>query len=245
MRHCEDWLVERGVPKCQVMIRESNLDARRFYQRIGYEPNTCRLMQRWLQESGAPKVVPDGRPDGQLQCTITFLEMTERPVLPTIHPPQDAKVALLRAEKPTLAFYRFLYGRVGEEWLWWERRIVPDEELAADIQDDKVEVYVLYSAGVPAGFTEIDRREEGIVDLAYFGLMPEFIGRGLGPYFLNAAIDIAWSSEPERVTVNTNTLDHPRALPLYQRLGFVPVRRETREFDDPRLNGIIPVDNSG
>ena len=245
VRACEDWLAARGVPKCQVMIRESNLEAKRFYQRIGYEPNSCHLMQHWLEDRGAPRAVPDGRPDGKLDCVVTFLEMTERPVLPAIHPPRDLRVALLRAERPTLAFYRFLYDRVGGDWLWWERRALGDEALAEILHDEQVEIYVLYVAGVPAGYAEIDRREPAVVDLAYFGLMPEFVGLGLGAYFLAAAIDLAWSSDPARVTVNTNTLDHPKALPLYQRLGFVPIRREERRIDDPRLSGLIPAGNSG
>ena len=239
VRHCEAWLDARGVAKCQVMIREENLVAKRFYQRIGYEPNRCHLMQRWLRERGAPKVVPDARDDGRLSCTITYLEMTERPKLPPVHLTHDTTIALLRAQQPTVAFYRFLYDRVGEPWLWWERRAMDDEELGAIIGDERVEIYVLYANGTPAGFAELDCRALPVVDLAYFGLMPEFIGRGLGGHLLAAAIENAWRHEPEKLTVNTNTLDHPKALPLYQRLGFRPVKQEMREIDDPRLTGLI------
>src|SRR5690606_6200363 len=133
-----------------------------------------------------------------------------------------------RAVKPTLKFYRFLYDAVGEEWTWWERRIIPDETLQAYIQDDRVEVYVLYVEGQPAGFFELDGREPGLIDLGMFGLMPEFVGQRLGTWFLGAAIETAWERKPRKVTVNTCTLDHPRALPLYQKLGFRPVRRETK-----------------
>jgi predicted N-acetyltransferase YhbS len=59
-------------------------------------------------------------------------------------------------------------------------------------------------------------------ELAYFGIMPEFIGMGLGPYLLGQALDMLWHKEPARVLVNTCTLDHPKALPLYQRFGFRP-----------------------
>ena len=106
--------------------------------------------------------------------------------------------------------------------------------LAAILTDPAVEVYVLYVEGTPAGYAEIDRRDPKAVDLAYFGLLPEFTGKGLGPYLLSAALDIAWSSDPERVTVNTCTLDHPKALPLYQRFGFQPIRQEGRSIRDPR-----------
>jgi GNAT superfamily N-acetyltransferase len=176
-----------------------------------------------------------------LACTITYLQMAAKPARPAAHPPHNLHVALLRARQPTVAFYRFLYSNVGADWLWYERRAMDDDELAAIIQDDEVEVYVLYVEGVPAGYAELDRRTKPEIELAYFGLMPEFIGRGLGDYLLSTAIDIAWSYEPSRLWVNTNTLDHPRALPLYQRHGFVPYGQEQRIVPDPRLTGLIPA----
>ncbi len=107
------------------------------------------------------------------------------------------------------------------------RRYMPDEELAAIIEDRDVELMVLYVKGVPAGFAELDFR--GLpdeADLAYFGLMPEFIGRKLGGWFLHWAVSELWSRGPESITVNTCTKDHPSALPMYQRIGFVPYSRE-------------------
>ncbi|MEM9031109.1 MAG: GNAT family N-acetyltransferase, partial [Pseudomonadota bacterium] len=80
-------------------------------------------------------------------------------------------------------------------------------------------------------------------DLAYFGLVPSAVGRGLGTYLLRTAILTAWSRDGlEKLTVNTCTLDHPRALQHYQRNGFTPVRREdhTRTLDRPRDLSRIP-----
>ena len=102
-------------------------------------------------------------------------------------------------------------------------------------------IYVVYVVGVPAGFAEIDRRSKPEVELTYIGLMPEFIGRGLGNYLLSTAIDIAWNSEPSRLCIHTNTLDHPNALPLYQRHGFAPYGQEQKIVPDPRLTGLIPT----
>ncbi|WP_284223807.1 GNAT family N-acetyltransferase, partial [Brevundimonas denitrificans] len=88
------------------------------------------------------------------------------------------------------------------------------------------EIYVLYIRGIHAGYAELDfRKFPSVVDLAYFGIMPEFIGMKLGPYLLNWAIEQAWRRNPDLVTVNTCTLDHPKALPLYQRFGFTPYRQ--------------------
>lgn len=179
----------------------------------------------------------------KVSCTITFLEMLAPPSLPVTSPSTKPSLALLKIEEPTVSFYRYLYNSVGEEWLWFERRMMSDERLAAIVQDPQVEVWVLYRGGQPAGFFELDLRDlaaKQVVDLAYFGLLPAFIGHKLGPYLLDCALKRAWSQEPERVTVNTNSLDHPRALPLYQRFGFQPIRREERLFDDPRMTGVIP-----
>ena len=118
--------------------------------------------------------------------------------------------------------------------------VMDDKTLRAVIHDQRVEIYVLYVEGVPAGFAELDRRAEPDIELAYFGLVPEFIGRGLSGYLLSAALDIAWSHEPKRVWLNTNTLDHPRALALYQRLGFKPYKQERKTIPDPRVSGLIP-----
>ncbi len=184
----------------------------------------------------------------KVTCTITYLEMLEPPGLAVPSPLAGPSLALLKVEEPTLSFYRFLYNTVGEEWLWFERRLMNDRRLAAIVQDPEVEVWVLYRGGQPAGYFELDFRElagKQVVDLAYFGLLPSFIGCKLGPYLLDSALQRAWAREPKRVTVNTNSLDHPRALPLYQRFGFRPIRREERQFDDPRASGILPAANQG
>lgn len=238
MHAAEEWVLAQDCPKMHAIVRRSNARVKGFYEAIGYRESPCDFMERWLIDRGE---APDSEAEaagetesGKLAYTITFLEMTERPRYEPVHPPATLKLALLRAEVPSVAFYRFLYNTIGEDWTWWERRLLSDDELAAIVQDPRVEVYVLYADGVPAGYFEIDRRRLPTVDLAYFGLMPDFVGRGLGSYLLTEAIETAWSSDPERVTVNTNTLDHPRALPLYQRMGFVPIERREIEVEDPR-----------
>jgi GNAT superfamily N-acetyltransferase len=186
------------------------------------------------------RIVP-GLPPGKLHVVVTYLEMTTRPSGPKQRPPVE-KLALLRTEHPTVSFYRYLYNTVGEPWLWSERRRMSDEALADVIHDPRVEVMVLYAGGVPAGFAELNRRKAEAVDLSYFGMIPDFIGMKLGPFLLNCAIDAAWSGGAKKLTVNTCTLDHPKALGLYQRMGFVAIRQVTRITDDPRVTGVLPVD---
>lgn len=155
------------------------------------------------------------------------------------------KIALFRAEMPSCAFYRYLYNSIGKDWLWYERRQMDDEALATIIHDEQVEIYVLYAGGVPAGYSELDRRDRPGIELAYFGLMPEFINRGLGSFFLRWTIDQAWTHEPTRLWVHTCTEDHPNALPIYQRFGFTPYKQEQVEIDDPRESGLFEKPMNG
>ena len=170
---------------------------------------------------------PEG---GRLRTVITYLEMTAPPETPEVHPPLR-KIALLRAERPTLSFYRYLYDAVGRQWMWVDRKRLDDEALRAIIHDEQVEIYVLYVGGVPAGYVELDFRRPAEVEIAYFGLVPEFMGQGLGPYLLSWAIRRAWRDGPRRVWVHTCTFDHPAALRLYQRMGFVPYDRREAEIE--------------
>jgi GNAT superfamily N-acetyltransferase len=171
--------------------------------------------------------------------TITYLEMFERPP-PIPGPAPLGKIALMRAEPCSVSFYRYLYETVGTPWVWFERRLWSDEALGALLTTPATEVFVLYAGGVPAGFFELNATAAKDTEFCYFGLAPDFIGRRLGPFLLNAAIEQAWSRPIERFWVHTCTFDHPRALPLYQRAGFVVYARRTVLFEDPRERGILP-----
>lgn len=172
-------------------------------------------------------------PPGKVEMVITYLQMKRRPAHPPVTHPGE-RVALLRAERPTISFYRYLYDTVGEPWMWYERRLMCDETLKRIVHNPKVEIYVLYAHGVPAGYAELDARVPGEVELAYFGLVPQFIGRGLGKFLLRSALDTAWDKDVGRVWVHTCNFDHPRAIAVYQRAGFVPYKQETELIDDPR-----------
>jgi GNAT superfamily N-acetyltransferase len=186
-----------------------------------------------------------GRPSARenavtvLEDVITYLEMLERPAGRRVAAPFD-RLALMRAENCTVSFYRYLYNTVGAPWLWFERRLVDDTALAALIATSTIEIFVLYVRGVPAGFFELDAAAPRETKLCYFGLVPDFIGRRLGPYLLQAAIDQAWSRPLDRFWLHTSTFDHPKALSVYQQAGFVVYDRRRVSFQDPRNAGILP-----
>jgi GNAT superfamily N-acetyltransferase len=163
----------------------------------------------------------------ELAATVTYLAMEKRPVLPP-PPPPLLKTAILRAENAPVHFYRYLYDAVGRDYFWIERRLWSDDKLRALLHDPKVAFYTLYIGGVPGGMVEFDFREPHVAQISYFGLMPHFIGRRVGPWFLHQAVELAWAQPVRRVLVNTCTLDHKRALATYQRAGFVPYARADR-----------------
>lgn len=174
---------------------------------------------------------PTPTASGKWPVTITYLQMEDRPA-PFKLPPPAIPHAIIRAENPTLSFYRYLYDTVGADWAWTDRKKLSDEALEDVISNSATEIYVLYIKGVPAGFAELNKAgQPEAIDLAYFGIMPEFIGMKIGPYFLSWALEEAWREDPASVTVNTCTLDHPKALPMYQRFGFQPIRQQELEID--------------
>jgi GNAT superfamily N-acetyltransferase len=176
----------------------------------------------------------------QLEDVITYLEMFARPPLRQL-PTPAGKHAIMQVERCPVGFYRYLYNTVGEPWLWFERRLVGDETLAALLARPTIELFVLYVGGVPAGFFELDAAAARETKLCYFGLAPDFIGRGFGGHLLQAAIDRAWSARPiGRMWLHTSRYDHPRALGVYQRAGFIPYQRQPVTFADPRLAGLLP-----
>ncbi len=177
-----------------------------------------------------------------LDDVITYLEMREKPSTSPVPAPAVGKLALMRAEQCTVSFYRYLYETVGAPWLWIERRLLDDATLAAQIRKETTDIFVLYVGGVPAGYFELDTAAPDETELCYFGLIPEFIGRRLGPFLLRAAIDRAWSRPLRRLWVHTRSYDHPKALGYYQQAGFVVYDRRSLRFEDPRAHGILPRD---
>jgi GNAT superfamily N-acetyltransferase len=167
-----------------------------------------------------------------VETVVTYLELR---ALPGRLPPQPAgpRLALMRADPMPLHFYRYLYATIGRDWWWIERLRLDDDALASLVQRPGVEISVLYGDGAPAGYFELDFAAGDHVDLFYFGLMPEWTGRRVGPWFLGCAVSAAFSRGAASVAVNTCTLDHPGALPLYQKLGFEPVAREPRTIESP------------
>lgn len=178
-------------------------------------------------------------PAGKIAAVVTHLEMIAPP--PLRPAPLPRGMVLRRVEAASLDWYRDLFTRVGTlDWLWISRLRMPDRELAAILADPGVEVSALEIEGRAEGLLELDFREKGACELAFFGLTATAQGRGAGRAMMNAAIARALERQVARFHVHTCTLDSPAALPFYLRSGFRAVRREVEVFDDPRMSGLVP-----
>lgn len=164
----------------------------------------------------------------EVSYTVTFLEMAERPGYDWPHLPVASTAALLKATDPPVWWFLNLYDAVGKDYAWEDMHALPEAEVAVELA--RGSLYTLMDHGWPHGFFLLHGPEDGVTDMTYFGMVPEAVGNGLGDWLLKTAILTAWDRPgTTRLDVNTCTLDHPRALALYQKNGFVPVRREERK----------------
>lgn len=166
-----------------------------------------------------------------MHVTRTYLQLTSagqfRPGFGdfpdvTLDPLPDADAAL----------YRYCYRTVGEHYHWRDRWDWTDERIQAHLAEPGISVCLARRDATLAGYYELRRvTDDDSVEVAYFGLVPGELGRGLGKHLLSCAVRDAWALGPTRVWVHTCTLDHPNALPNYVARGFVPYKTEAYEVD--------------
>jgi GNAT superfamily N-acetyltransferase len=179
-------------------------------------------------------------PPGRLATIVTYLEMQTRP---RPQPLATLPFQLVRWATPDRDRYRALFRRIGGPWLWFSRLVMADDALDAILQDPDVLLSaVVDRQGVEIGMLELDFRDAGRCELAYFGLVPELAGKGVGRWLMNHALTMAWRRGVSLVHVHTCTLDSPGALAFYRKAGFIPVRQAVETFPDPRLTGVLPED---
>ena len=175
-------------------------------------------------------------PLGKLAMVVTHLEMREAAPLRDVPAPEGVT---LRALTPTLDWYRDIFRRVGQDWLWFGRLTKTDAELQALLSDADTQFFTLTKDGRDEALLELKFTADGTCELAYFGLTPALIGSGAGRYLMNHAIRTAWARPISRFHLHTCTLDSPQALSFYVRSGFTPFERQVEVADDPRLIDLL------
>lgn len=160
--------------------------------------------------------------------TRTYLRL-EHPQALVPRRTSDPMVRVERERPISAAQYRHLYAAVGHAWHWRDRDAWSDAELESHLGRPDVHVLVMRVGGEVAGYVELQRHDVGDVEIVYFGLVPAFIGLGLGAHLLTVAVEEAASIGATSVWLHTCSLDHPAALANYQARGFVPFRVEQYE----------------
>lgn len=157
--------------------------------------------------------------------TRTYVEMLDAASLraDTTAPPH---ARLEQVANCPASFWRYLYTEVGRAYKWTDRLVWTDDDVRAYLDDPRVSLFLMTVTAAPAGYFELRQDDEGGVEIVYFGVLPEFTGRGLGKWMLGEAVRTAWRSGARRVWLHTNTFDHPAALPNYLKRGFSIVRTE-------------------
>lgn len=158
----------------------------------------------------------------------TYLEMRTASALQPARL-YDPAIRIEEVNDCPASFWRYLYTEVGRAYHWIDRLPWSEREIRQYLSDPAVSLWLMTVSGAPAGYFELKRDNVGGVEIAYFGLLPEFTGRGLGGHLLTVATERAWALGADRVWLHTNTLDHPAALPNYLKRGFTAFHSETYE----------------
>jgi GNAT superfamily N-acetyltransferase len=167
-----------------------------------------------------------------MEVRRTYLEMTSPGELRGARS-SEPTLRIDRLESCPASFYRYLYVEVGRAYRWVDRLTWTDDDIRAHLADPGVSLWLLTTRGAPAGYFELKAYPDASVEIAYFGLLPEFIGRGLGKHLLTESVERAWALGAGRVWLHTCSLDDRAALPNYRARGFRPFREETYVVTKP------------
>lgn len=171
----------------------------------------------------------------KVPVTTTSLEMLAPAALrPAERMPDD--ILLIKASLPSPELNRSLYTGIGGDWYWLDRLPWTWSQWMTWLARSEVETWVAHQAGTPVGYFELELQPEDSVEIVYFGVLPQFAGKGIGGYLLTQAVHRAWFIRPgiRRVWVHTCTLDHPGALANYLARGFSVFRTEESHMDVPQ-----------
>ena len=161
----------------------------------------------------------------QIEVTRTYLQLNRADELNAAPAPQ-ARAEIVQVINCPASFYRYLYAEVGRLYHWTDRLPWTDAEINAHLARAEMTLWLMVVEGAPAGYFEPERHADGSTEIAYFGLLQEFLGRGLGKHLLTEAVTRAWQQGANRVWLHTCTLDDPAALPNYLKRGFKPFKEE-------------------
>ena len=123
---------------------------------------------------------------------------------------------------------KFFYKNIGNKHHWVDRLIWTEKQWIEYTTNEKVKTYILKKKDDLAGYFElIIHRDKNEVEIAYLGLLEDYLNMKLGSYLLSSAIKNSFLSKPQRVWVHTCSLDHKNALINYTSRGMKIFKKET------------------
>jgi GNAT superfamily N-acetyltransferase len=166
------------------------------------------------------------------EVTRTYLEMRDPAQLRPARC-DNPRIRIEQMRECPASFFRYLYVEVGRNYHWIDRLTWTDEDIVAHLSQPANSLWLMTDEGANAGYFELRQCEDGSAEIAYFGLLPEFIGRGLGKHLLTCAVEQAWAEGANRVWLHTCTLDDPAAMPNYLKRGFRAFKTEVYKAELP------------
>jgi len=123
---------------------------------------------------------------------------------------------------------KFFYKQIGQNHHWIDRLVRDDKKWIDYVSNPNVFTFVLKNNENIAGFFELIYHKNKLeIEIAYFGLLKDFMAKKLGGYMLTEAIKISFSYKAKRVWVHTCSLDHKNALNNYLARGMKIFNIET------------------
>lgn len=159
----------------------------------------------------------------QEEIHVWHLE-TQAPTAPDTSIERSYQLQQVTTPWPELS--RFMYLTVGAPWIWYMRLNWTYRQWQEELAKPSVETWIAWADGSPIGYFELERQPASVVEICYFGLVPQFIGKGYGRPMLEDALTVAWQGATERVWLHTCSLDHPSALSNYLARGFTVFKEE-------------------
>jgi len=160
------------------------------------------------------------------EVITTYLEICDRDSI-NAKISDDSQFRIGECTAGQWQFNKFLYKYVGGPWQWKEKLSFTAQQWIEYVQNPNVRTWVAYQCGSIAGYYELVKDEENDVEIRYFGMTPEFIGKGFGGAMLTAAIRSGFDWQAKRVWVHTCTLDHENAKANYISRGMRVYKEET------------------
>ena len=95
---------------------------------------------------------------------------------------------------------KFFYKNIGKKHHWVDRLAWTEKQWTEYISNKKIKTYVLKKNEDLAGYFElIIHRDKNEVEIAYLGLLEDYLNMKLGSYLLSSAIKNSFLSNPQRV----------------------------------------------